>query len=100
MNAQRLRTLTTGILHTKIADVCEDICVLVGEPGLMTHQIPAAMKAIEPWLRLKLPDERFFNGLHDPDHVGDYNIDPMSRDEREEFWKRYKAEPSPLSRVF
>lgn len=95
MNIQRIRNLTTKHLHTKIEHVYEDVERLTGEPGVMTHQLPNAWRAMEPWLRSKLP-ERFFAGDYDPDHLGEYDLDPMTEAERAEFFERYAALPSLL----
>lgn len=96
MNIQRLRSLTTGILHTKISDIYEDIEFLIGETGIMTHQIPNAMRALRPWLREKVHDVRFWDGKFDTSHTGDFPIEPMPYSERQEFFQRYSALPNPL----
>lgn len=57
----RLRNLTTGILHTEIGHVYEDIENLTGTKGIMTHQIPNAIRAMLPWLKVKLKDEQFWD---------------------------------------
>ena len=89
MNIQRLRNLTTGILHTTMSDVYADIEWLVGVKGIMTHMLPSACRALEPWLRQKLSDQRLFDSQYDPLHVGDTPINPMDSYEQGEFWKRY-----------
>lgn len=99
MDIQRLRNLTTGRLHTEMAHIYEDIEWLTGAEGVMTHQLPNANKAIEPYLREKITDPRFWDGKYDPTHVGDVDIEPMTDEERQEMWKRYIASPSPLERV-
>ena len=50
----RVLNLTTLILHTKMEDVYEDIERITGMPGVMTHQLPAAGKALLPYLRQHL----------------------------------------------
>lgn len=97
MDIQRLRNLTTGRLHTQMGDIYEDIEFLTGEQGVMTHMLPRAVKAMEPWLRVRIPDERFWDDAYDPAHIGEFAIEPMFSDERADFWKRYGDMPSPLA---
>jgi len=96
MNIQRLRNLTTERLHTKMDDIYEDIEYLVGENGLFSHQIPNAYRALLPWLREKVTEQRFWNGQFDETHVGEFDISPMTKDEQSSFWKRFSELPSPL----
>jgi hypothetical protein len=77
MNNQRLRNLTTSRLHTCIGDVYEDIKFLTGV-SVMTHQIPEMLKLLQPYLKNKLADARFFDGEFDLSHIGDTDIEPMS----------------------
>ena len=97
MDIQRLRSLTTGKLHTEISHVYEDLETITGVPGLMTHMIPRAMAAVEPWLRERVTDERFWDGKYDPFHVGDVDITPMTEHEREQMLDRFAAMPNPLA---
>lgn len=87
MDIQRVRTLTTGKLHTGIADVYEDIYLLVGEAGIVTHMIPNAIGALRPFLFRRLPDPRFWNDEYDPTHVGNVPVAPLNEDEREQFFR-------------
>ena len=96
MDIQRLRNLTTGRLHTHMAHIYEDIERLTGEPGVMTHMLPNAMRALEPYLRELVPDPRFWNGCYDPSHIGAVEVPPMDEAAREAFWTRYRELPSPL----
>lgn len=96
MDNQRIRNLTTGLLHTKIRDIYEDIEFMVGEQGIMTHQLPNARDALEPFLKFRIGDERFWDGQYDPTHVGELNITPLTDDERETFWKRFTELPHPF----
>lgn len=86
MDIQRVRTLTTGKMHTDIADVYEDIYRLVGEAGIVTHMIPNAIRALRPFLLRRLPDPRFWNGEYDPTHVGDVPVAPLNADELTQFF--------------
>lgn len=78
-------------------DVYEDIEFLTGESGLMTHQIPNAMKALFPWLKEKVTDQQFWNHEFQPDASGEYSISPMTEEERKLFFERYAALPSLLA---
>lgn len=98
MNNQRLRNLTTGLLHTPIENVYEDIEILTGERGIMTHMIPRACRAMEPWLRERVKDARFWDGAFDQQHIGETDIAPMTDQEREEFFRAYDELPNPLAR--
>lgn len=100
MDIQRLRNLTTGLLHTKVADIYEDIEYLTGSPRIMTHQIPNASRAIEPWLKEKITDERFFDGNFYTTHTGEIDIQPMNEEEKRQMWERYGDMRSPLQKFF
>jgi hypothetical protein len=89
MNNQRLRTLTTGILHTIIEDVYEDIQYLVGNKGIFTKRIPPILESMKPWLKEKVTDPLFWNDKFDFKHLGDYHIEPMNEEEQNKFWERY-----------
>lgn len=97
MNIQRLRNLTTHRLHTKMEDIYEDIEFITGEKGVMTHMLPNAVRAMESWLLSKAPDPRLWDGQYDTSHVGEFDLQPMTDDERSEFWKAYGALPSPFA---
>lgn len=89
MNAQRLRNLTTGRLHTKMEDIYEDVEFLTGEKGVMTHQLPNAFNAMQPFLREKVTEPRFWDGEHDTTHHGEVSIEPMTEEEKKAFFERY-----------
>ncbi len=84
MNNQRLRNLTTSRLHTCIDDVYEDIKLLTGV-CIMTHQIPEMLELLQPYLKDRLSDVRFFDEKLDLYHIGHTNIEPMS-DREESFY--------------
>ena len=88
MNIQRIRNLTTGILHTSREHVQEDLEFLLSFE-LPETLIPEIASAIMPWLKENLADSKFFEARHDPDHVGEVNLEPLTKPERESFWKRY-----------
>lgn len=97
MDIQRLRNLTTGRLHTDIAHVYEDLGWITGEAGLMTHMLPRAIRAVQPWLRKFVTGDRFWEDKHDPTHTGEIEL-PMPTDEdRAEMFELYKAQPNPLA---
>lgn len=81
MNIQRLRTLTTGILHTSISDVYDDIEYITGI-RVLTYQIPNILDAIAPWLKEKVVEDSFWNGEYNPNLSGEYDIKPMSEQDK------------------
>lgn len=97
MDIQRLRNLTTGRLHTEIGCVYQDIEMLTGEEGVMTHTLSRACRALEPYLREKVPDPRFWEDVYDPTHVGEIEVPPMDAAAKAEFWKLYAAQTDPLA---
>lgn len=97
MDIQRLRNLTTGRLHTKIEHIYEDLGIITGETGLMTHMLPRAMRACEPWLREHVKDPRFWDGEYDTTHTGDFALPESSEDDRKAMFERYAAQPNPLA---
>lgn len=97
MTNQRLRNLTTGKLHTKMEDIYEDVEYITGEKGVMTHMLPNAFRAMQDWLREKVTDARFWDDAYDVTHTGETDLQPMTDDERDAFWKRYGALPHPFA---
>ncbi len=96
MDIQRLRNLTTGILHTKIDHVYEDLGLITGELGLMTHMLPRAMKAVEPWLREQIADQRFWDGKFDTAHIGEIDLPEATEEDKDGFFERFAAMPNPV----
>jgi hypothetical protein len=97
MNIQRLRNLTTGRLHTEMGHVYEDLGIITGETGLMTHMLPRAMTACEPWLREHVTDARFWDGAFDQTHVGEIELPKPTEADRKAMFERYAAQPNPLA---
>ena len=97
-DVQRLRNLTTGILHTEMGHVYEDLERITGEPGIMTHMIPRMCRAIEPWLREHVQDERFWNDAWDTGHFGEITLPEPTQEERQKMIERFAAQPNPLLR--
>lgn len=96
MQIQRLRNLTTGILHTKIDDIYEDIEFLTGEKGIMTHILPRACKVLLPFLQKQVKKianttdcEVICSKTYDPNHHGEIEIRPLNDDEKKIFWENY-----------
>ncbi len=96
MDIQRLRNLTTCILHTEMSHIYLDIEYLVGTKGVMTHQLGKAAKALEPYLREVTDDPRLWKAQYDPAHVGEVEVPPMDGDAQAEFWVRYEEEGDPV----
>jgi len=96
MDIQRLRNLTTGRLHTEIGHVYEDIEFFTGQRGVMTHMLPNANRALEPWLREQFDDPRLWDGAYDVTHTGDVEARAMDDAERAAFLARYRALPHPF----
>src|SRR5690349_14196794 len=90
INIQRLRNLTTGKLHTEMMYFYQDIEAFTGEAGVMTHQLGAASRALEPWLREKYPDERLWDGKYDPTHEGEVQLHVMTQEEKRAFFGRFE----------
>lgn len=96
MEIQRLRNLTTGILHTEIGHVYEDLELLIGEKGLMTHMLPRVNDAVKPWLKEHVTDSRFWDDKYDPAHTGKFSLPFPTSEDRKAMVERFKAMPNPL----
>ena len=96
MDIQRLRNLTTGKLHTRIENIYEDIELLTGIDGIMTHMLPNASRAMESYLKDSVKEPRFWDGKYDTSHRGDCDISPMNDKEKEVFIKKYNQLTNPL----
>lgn len=96
MDIQRLRNLTTGILHTDMNHIYIDLENITGQKGLMTHMLPRAARAIEPWLRKHVTDPRFWNGEYDTTHAGEFQLPTPTDEDRKEFTDNYISQPNPL----
>ena len=94
---QRLRNLTTHLLHTCMGDIYSDLELITGEQGLMTHMLPRVIRAVEPWLRLHVPDPRFWDGEHDPNHDGITELPEPSAEDRHQMLQVYLSQPDPLA---
>lgn len=97
MDIQRLRNLTTSRLHTEIGHVYEDLETITGERGLMTHMLPRAARAVEPWLREHVTDARFWDGKYDTTHTGEIALPEPTEEDRKAMFDRYMEQPNPLA---
>lgn len=79
--------------------IYEDVEFITGEEGVMTHQLPNAFRAMQPWLRAKVQDPRFWDEAYDTTHVGEHPIQPMDEAERAEFFCQMKQLPSALELI-
>lgn len=96
IDAQRLRNLTTGKLHTDIGCVYEDLEEIIGERGLMTHMLPRVMDAVMPWLEDNVTCSRFWDDKFDQSHLGEIILPDPTEQERSAMLERYMAMPNPL----
>jgi len=95
ISLSRLRNLTTGILHTKMSDIYEDIELIIGEKGIMTHMLPTARTALLPFLhKRKLSNTAWVVDLdiNQPHNETTIDIQPLTSDEKIVFWKTYMTE--------
>ena len=76
--------------------IYEDLGIITGETGLMTHMLPRAMRACEPWLREHVTDPRFWDGEYDTTHTGELELPTPTDDDRKAMFERYKEQPNPL----
>lgn len=96
IDIQRLRNLTTGRLHTDIVHVYQDLELITGERGLMTHMLPNLSRAIEPWLRANVPDAKFWQDEYDVTHIGEFELPEPNSEDRKLMVERYFDQPNPL----
>ena len=64
---------------------------------MMTHMIPRALQAVEPWLREHISDPRFWDGKYDPKHTGEVALPDPTPEDRAAMVERYRAQPNPLA---
>jgi hypothetical protein len=96
MNTQRLRNLTTGRLHTEMGHIYEDLEIITGQNGLMTHMLPRVINAVEPWLRKHVTNSRFWEDKYDPTHIGEIELPVPTQAERKEMIQIFLKQPNPL----
>ena len=97
MDIQRLRNLTTGILHTNMGHVYKDLHRITGwHEVAYSTMLPRVRIAVEPWLREHVTDPRFWDGKWDTTHTGEYELPDPTKNDRAVMLQRYKAQPDPL----
>lgn len=96
MDIQRLRNLTTGRLHTEMGHIYEDLELITGEKGLMTHMLPRVLEAVIPWIRKHVTDKRFWDGKYDKTHIGNVNLPNSTNDDRKEMFGLFAKMTNPL----
>ena len=79
-----------------MAHIYEDLGIIMGETGLMTH-LPRAIRACVPWLREHVTDSRFWDGEYDTTHTGETELPTPSEADRKAMFERYAAHPNPLA---
>ena len=89
MDILRVRNLTTGLLHTEVHHCYEDLSVISGLNTIYTHQIPNLTRAVLPWLREKIQDDKFFNGKYNPSEKGVFWLPKPTEDEQKEIVRRF-----------
>jgi hypothetical protein len=89
----QILNITTGRLYTEMGDIYNFFNQVI-EPGIMTHMLPNAMRAIVPILKRKLPLKYFGNFYNPTLPNGDIEFEFT---EKAEFWDAYNALPSSLS---
>lgn len=89
MDVQRVRNLTTGLLHTEMHHCYGDLSVISGLNTIYTHQIPNLTRAVLPWLREKIKDDKFFDGKHNPSEKGVFWLPKPTEDEQKEIVRRF-----------
>ena len=89
MDILRVRNLTTGLLHTEMHHCYEDLSVISGLNTIYTHQIPNLTRAVLPWLREKIQDDKFFNGKYNPSEKGVFLLPKPTKDEQKEIIRRF-----------
>jgi bifunctional oligoribonuclease and PAP phosphatase NrnA len=107
IDAQTLRNLTTGIIHTKLCHVYESLEEITGEPSLVDHVLEgknpadidlvleanfdAMIFAVTAWLRKHVTDERFWDGKNDPHHSGEIDLPEPSAEDRALMFARFRG---------
>ena len=98
MQIQRLRNLTTGLLHTKIQHIYEDLETITGKSGLVAYLLPNLIVAVAPWLREHIKDQRVWDRKHDLTHTGEIELPEPTAEDRAAMFDRYRQPLSPPAR--
>lgn len=90
---QRLRNLTTDILHTNNEDVENDLGEILGIGDALPHFMVAKMiPSIRDFLAKNLLDKRFWDNKHDIHHIGMITISKPTDSELGKIWAFYNEE--------
>lgn len=85
MDIQRVRNLTTGIIHTEMQHIYEDIRYITGIEHIFTHMLPKFHSAMLPYLKNNIKDPIFWNDKYDTSHIGEIELKTMNTIEKQEF---------------
>lgn len=83
-------------MHTKIDDVYEIIEQLIGDKGIMTHQIPSAVRALEPILKTRLTKEWFDKVWLKEGLDEEVEVEDLTLEELDSFWREYGSKCAEL----
>lgn len=89
MDIQRLRNITTGIIHTSSNDIRQDVAYIIGEHDIRAYMLLGMCYALTTYLQKFLP-EKFWEKTYDPTHTGEVDVPPMNEQEKLQFWESYK----------
>lgn len=87
LSNQRLRSLTTGLVHTDVNDIMDDLRKILGS-RVTVPTIGSAMSSIRPWLQQQGLDKRFWVKRRDAAHTGKTQLPVPTADERAEMKER------------
>jgi len=96
MDVQRLRNLTTHILHTEMRHIYEDLNTIIGEEIAMTHMLPRLTDAVTPWLLQHATEPRLWDKSYDPENKGTVDLPEPTKQDREDMLSRYMKMPLPF----
>jgi hypothetical protein len=86
LSNQRLRSLTTGLIHTDMNDIMDDLRKILGS-RVTVPTIGAAMGSVRPWLQAQGLDKRFWVERRDTAHTGKTQLPVPTAAERAEMKK-------------
>jgi hypothetical protein len=95
LSTQRLRNLTTGILHTNMEDIREDLEAITGIPALSTYELPDILDALHPFLAEHIIEPRYWTDVLDVTHTGWMVLPAMPAAQRDALLLRLEAIPLP-----
>jgi hypothetical protein len=86
LSNQRLRSLTTGLVHTDMNDIMDDLRKILGS-RVTVPTIGAAIGSVRPWLQAQGLDKRFWVERRDTAHTGKTQLPVPTAAERAEMKK-------------